>query len=109
MAKKHKHAKKSKVRKPIKLTKITNYQHKLLHTLLVTESKGLLDRFISNIETLHGGLDFADVLEKQENLTIFSAFPWEQTGEPNTWKQLKNDIAVSLQYPEFRGTTNESV
>lgn len=101
-------AKKSGHTGKVKLSKVTQHEHNLLHTMFIAERKGLLTAFIHNLEHMHGGLDFADLLMKQNNLTIFSAFPWQQTGEESTWKQLKNDIAVSAQYPEYRGKEDDN-
>ena len=104
MAKKKKPVSMHKVR----LSKVSKHEHNLLHTLFIAARKDLLSAFVHNLEYMHNGLDFADLLMEQENLTIFSAFPWQQTGQEGTWKQLKNDIAVSAQYPEYRGKEDDN-
>jgi len=98
--------KKGKKLKAIKLTKVSTHEHNLLHLLFICQYKGVLESFVTNLESLHGGLDFADLLMEQENLTIFSAFPWAQSGEGDRWKSIKNEIEVSLQYPTFTERSN---
>lgn len=91
----------------LKLSKVSVHEHNLLHLLLIAEVKGKLNAFMYNLDYMHGGLDYADLLIEQNNFTIFSAFPWAQTGDEGCWKQLKNDVAVSLQYPTYRGVEDE--
>lgn len=93
---------------PKRLSKVTKHEHNLLFLLLVAQSKGLLASFCHLLEEMHGGLDYADLLMEQENLTIYSAFPWAQSGNEGQWKQLKNEIQYLAQYPTYNnGVENE--
>lgn len=75
--------------------KLPAHEQSLLHTLMVCASLDKLDSFTQNLEKLNNGFEYADTLLRDENLTIYSAFPWNQTEASYQWANVRDEINAS--------------